>query len=128
VRPRQVLGRFITPDWAAKATAVPYADFADPQSLNLYTYVRNIPTTRFDADGHQDQQPSIDTLRRQAVANAWKQERALIANSQEGTVKWSDAQKAELFRSGKVSGFEGHHINSVNGSPKLPAIQTISSL
>jgi hypothetical protein len=24
------LGRFITPDWAAKATAVPYAEFADP--------------------------------------------------------------------------------------------------
>ncbi len=46
------LGRFITPDWAAKAAAVPYADFADPQSLNLYTYVRNIPTTSFDADGH----------------------------------------------------------------------------
>ena len=46
------LGRFITPDWAAKATAVPYADFADPQSLNLYTYVRNIPTSKVDADGH----------------------------------------------------------------------------
>jgi RHS repeat-associated protein len=46
------LGRFVTPDWAAKATAVPYAEFADPQSLNLYTYVRNIPTTRYDPDGH----------------------------------------------------------------------------
>jgi RHS repeat-associated protein len=42
------LGRFITPDWAAKATAVPYAEFADPQSLNLYTYVRNIPTSKAD--------------------------------------------------------------------------------
>ena len=49
------LGRFITPDWAAKATAVPYADFADPQSLNLYTYVRNIPTSKIDADGHLQQ-------------------------------------------------------------------------
>jgi RHS repeat-associated protein len=46
------LGRFVTPDWAAKATAVPYAEFADPQSLNLYSYVRNIPTTRYDTDGH----------------------------------------------------------------------------
>ena len=46
------LGRFITPDWAAKATAVPYAEFADPQSLNLYTYVRNVPTSKVDADGH----------------------------------------------------------------------------
>src|SRR5205814_6640936 len=46
------LGRFITPDWAAKATAVPYAEFADPQSLNLYGYVRDTPITRFDVDGH----------------------------------------------------------------------------
>jgi RHS repeat-associated protein len=46
------LGRFITPDWADRATAVPYAEFSDPQSLNLYTYVRNVPTTRLDLDGH----------------------------------------------------------------------------
>ena len=48
------LGRFITPDWAAKATAVPYAEFADPQSLNLYSYVRNVLTSRYDPDGHCD--------------------------------------------------------------------------
>jgi len=46
------LGRFMTPDWSATPVAVPYADPLDPQSLNQYTYVRNIPTTRFDADGH----------------------------------------------------------------------------
>jgi RHS repeat-associated protein len=28
-------GRFMTPDWAATATAVPYANFGNPQSLNL---------------------------------------------------------------------------------------------
>ena len=48
------LGRFITPDWAAKATAVPYTEFTDPGSSNLYTYVRNIPTVKFDPDGHED--------------------------------------------------------------------------
>jgi RHS repeat-associated protein len=46
------LGRFVTPDWAVKVAALPYAEFADPQSLNLYTYVRNIPTSRADIDGH----------------------------------------------------------------------------
>ena len=46
------LGRFITPDWEAKAAAVPYAEFADPQTLNLYAYVRNIPTSLVDGDGH----------------------------------------------------------------------------
>jgi RHS repeat-associated protein len=52
------LGRFLNPDWAAKATAVPYAEFSDPQSLNLYSYVRNVPTVRFDEDGHQQTRPS----------------------------------------------------------------------
>ncbi|HEV3316153.1 MAG TPA: BPSL0067 family protein [Candidatus Angelobacter sp.] len=45
-------GRFMTPDWAAKPISVPYADFGDPQSLNLYSYVRNSPITRVDPDGH----------------------------------------------------------------------------
>lgn len=48
------LGRFMTPDWAARPTAVPYAVFGDPQSLNLYTYVRNDPITLADADGHAE--------------------------------------------------------------------------
>ena len=48
------LGRFMTPDWATRPTAVPYAVFGDPQSLNLYTYVRNDPVTRADADGHYE--------------------------------------------------------------------------
>ena len=46
------LGRFMTPDWAEKATAVPYANFGNPQSLNLYSYTLNSPVTKTDADGH----------------------------------------------------------------------------
>ncbi len=48
------IGRFITPDWAAAPTAVPYAHFGNPQSLNLYSYVQNNPTTFGDPDGHQE--------------------------------------------------------------------------
>jgi RHS repeat-associated protein len=47
------LGRFMSADWAAKPEAIPYAQLGDPQSLNLYTYVRNIPTSAVDSDGHQ---------------------------------------------------------------------------
>jgi len=46
------LGRFMTPDWAEKPTDVPYAHFGNPQSLNLYSYVENNPTTFGDPDGH----------------------------------------------------------------------------
>jgi RHS repeat-associated protein len=48
------LGRFMTPDWAARPTTVPYAVFGDPQSLNLYNYVRNDPLSRIDPDGHYE--------------------------------------------------------------------------
>jgi RHS repeat-associated protein len=47
------LGRFMTPDWAAKPVNVPYAHFGNPQSLNLYSYVQNNPTTVGDPDGHE---------------------------------------------------------------------------
>ncbi|HEY2170317.1 MAG TPA: RHS repeat-associated core domain-containing protein, partial [Candidatus Angelobacter sp.] len=46
------IGRFMSPDWAAKPTTVPYAKFGDPQSLNLYSYVENGPINRIDSDGH----------------------------------------------------------------------------
>ena len=35
-------------------TAVPYATFGDPQTLNLYAYVNNNPNTGIDMDGHVD--------------------------------------------------------------------------
>ena len=54
------LGRFMTPDWAAAPTAVPYAHFGNPQSLNLYGYVQNNPTTLGDPDGHVDPVTGID--------------------------------------------------------------------
>jgi RHS repeat-associated protein len=47
------LGRFMVPDWAGKPTNVPYANFGNPQSLNLYSYVEDNPTTFGDPDGHQ---------------------------------------------------------------------------
>lgn len=42
----------MTPDWDAKPISVPYASFGNPQSLNLYSYVKNDPTTTRDLDGH----------------------------------------------------------------------------
>jgi RHS repeat-associated protein len=46
------MGRFMSPDWSARAEPVPYAKMDDPQSLNLYAYVMNNPFSRVDADGH----------------------------------------------------------------------------
>jgi hypothetical protein len=46
------MGRFMSPDWSAKAEPVPYAKLDNPQSLNLYAYVNNNPLRMADKDGH----------------------------------------------------------------------------
>jgi RHS repeat-associated protein len=46
------LGRFMTPDWASSPEDVPYANFENPQSLNLYAYALNHPLQLVDTDGH----------------------------------------------------------------------------
>lgn len=46
------MGRFLSPDWSAKQDPVPYARLDNPQTLNLYAYLRNNPLGGVDADGH----------------------------------------------------------------------------
>jgi RHS repeat-associated protein len=53
------LGRFQSPDWSGDAVPVPYANLSDPQSLNLYAYVRNNPISKVDADGHLEKHFSV---------------------------------------------------------------------
>jgi len=45
-------GRFASPDWSASPSPVPYADLANPQTLNLCTYAQNNPLTYTDPTGH----------------------------------------------------------------------------
>lgn len=45
-------GRWLSADWNPEPEAIPYSDLNNPQSLNLYGYVRNNPLSKADADGH----------------------------------------------------------------------------
>ena len=46
------LGRWVSADWSPTPIPVPYADFGDPQSLNLYGFVGGNPASKADPDGH----------------------------------------------------------------------------
>jgi RHS repeat-associated protein len=46
------LARYTSADWSAKPVPVPFAFFGNPQTLNLYSYVKNNPLSSFDDDGH----------------------------------------------------------------------------
>jgi len=62
---------------------------------------------------------SLGSARQSAVSNAWKQERTLVQQTGKGTRPWTAAEKQELLSTGKVKGFEGHHINDASTHPKL---------
>ena len=59
----------------------------------------------------------MQSAREAGVRAAWKAERSLVASGQPGTRNWSRSERAELLSSGKVKGYEGHHINTVKGNP-----------
>lgn len=46
------VGRFLSPDFETLPDTVPYADFSNPQTLNLYSYGGNSPISSVDANGH----------------------------------------------------------------------------
>ena len=46
-------GRFISADWSTVPAPVPYANLANPQTLNLYAIVADNPDTFADLDGHE---------------------------------------------------------------------------
>jgi len=48
------MGRWMSPDWSAKQEPVPYSKLDNPQTLNLYQYMRNNPLSGADPDGHCD--------------------------------------------------------------------------
>ena len=60
---------------------------------------------------------SVSTQRRKAVKEAWKQERKMVATTGRGSRKWNSKQKVQLLTRGKVRGYQGHHIKSVNSYP-----------
>jgi RHS repeat-associated protein len=46
-------GRWESADWSSVPVAVPYANLANPQTLNLYAMAGDNPETFADLDGHQ---------------------------------------------------------------------------
>jgi RHS repeat-associated protein len=112
------LGRFMTPDWAAKPTAVPYAYFGDPQSLNLYSYVGNNPLKRADPDGHcPSDNPNCGKMQNNPVANVSPEVKQAINNS----VKASNSPTADDKKGGSHE--EGGVAYTKNGAQVVAPAQ-----
>ena len=90
-------GRFTSPDWSAAPEPVPYANFEDPQTLNLYTYVRNNPLSTDDPTGHCP--PCVVALESPAFQQAVERAAPYVSAAIGATVGLA-ISKSESFRRG----------------------------
>jgi hypothetical protein len=117
------MGRFMSPDWVAKAEPVPYAKLDNPQSLNLYAYVLNSPLVHRDLDGHIIDETGLDKNKQyqQWKTNYLKQPGAQaqwdgLNNNKNLTVHMSwDSKSSSSLTSGYVWD-KGGNLTSVNVS------------
>jgi hypothetical protein len=59
----------------------------------------------------------VNKARKDAVREAWKNERSLVREGK-GTRDWSQRQQIGMIRKGQVSGYDGHHMQSVKTHPQ----------
>jgi RHS repeat-associated protein len=111
------MGRFMSPDWSAKAEPVPYAKLDNPQTLNLYAYVGNNPLSRFDPDGHCADhykdgscKVNVDPKTGDAGANAGKQLEGVLNKYDKAINALGDKSKFDIKDS------KGNVVGSLTGS------------
>lgn len=65
----------------------------------------------------KEEKKQLTNARQNAVRSAWKDERTRVEQGQ-GTRDWSPDEQKELLSTGRVSGYEGHHMKSVSLFPE----------
>jgi RHS repeat-associated protein len=107
-------GRFTSPDWSEKPEPVPYAKVIDPQTLNLYAYVRNNPLRSRDADGHEVDLTGDDKAKaeeqKRITANASKKGEAALFK----TVTDKSGKTRLVLDKAAAADFKGTHSAGYN--------------
>jgi RHS repeat-associated protein len=86
------MGRWMSPDWSKTPTGVPYVDLTNPQTLNLYQYMRNNPLSGADPDGHCDW---CQKVWNKITGNGWKTDAQLGVSTQQGDGYVTPASNAD---------------------------------
>ena len=70
-------------------------------------------------DDAKDSAKAIKNARQTALRKAWKQEKEMIQNKGYGSREWTKSELKEIRETGRVKGYQGHHINNVKDHPTM---------
>lgn len=69
------------------------------------------------SDAERENNRLLNNARQRAVRQAWNEEKVRVANG-EGTRNWTKEEQKELLETGRVEGYEGHHMKSAKAFPE----------
>ncbi|CAF93826.1 unnamed protein product, partial [Tetraodon nigroviridis] len=61
----------------------------------------------------------LELARQRALSNAWAREQQRVRDGEEGVRLWTEGEKRQLLSGGKVLGYDGYYILSVEQYPEL---------
>ncbi|KAM9477763.1 teneurin-3 isoform 5-T5 [Clarias gariepinus] len=61
----------------------------------------------------------LEQARQRALASAWQREQQRVREGEEGARLWTEGEKRQLLSSGKVLGYDGYYVLSVEQYPEL---------
>ncbi|XP_078099369.1 teneurin-4 isoform X5 [Sander vitreus] len=75
--------------------------------------------TRYGSSVDEEKARVLELARQRSVAQAWARERQRLRDGEEGSRSWTEGEKQQLLGSGKVQGYEGYYVVSVDQYPEL---------
>uniref|UniRef100_A0A4W5KMC0 Tox-GHH domain-containing protein n=1 Tax=Hucho hucho TaxID=62062 RepID=A0A4W5KMC0_9TELE len=75
--------------------------------------------TRYGSSLDEEKARVLELARQRAVAQAWTRERQRLREGEEGSRAWTEGEKQQLLGSGKVAGYDGYYVVSVDQFPEL---------
>lgn len=75
--------------------------------------------TRYGSSADEEKARILEMARQKAVTQAWARERQRLRDGEEGSRIWTEGEKQQLLGSGKVQGYDGYYVVSVDQYPEL---------
>ncbi|XP_060740656.1 teneurin-3 isoform X1 [Tachysurus vachellii] len=74
---------------------------------------------RYGASLDEERARVLELARQRALTSAWAREAQCIRDGEAGTRLWTEAEKRQLLNGGRVQGYDGYYILSVEQYPEL---------